>query len=242
MARTRSRISHRHLFALAAFLVPLAALAILGRAELQRSGALATAALEGEAREFLARARDAIAKELDSRLDEAARAAAPLLAKYSPAQTALRLRDDFPALRSVLTIDDQGFVAWPTLPLFQGQLPLAEPARDSDAPGFGALQAAELLLTRGRDAEALRLLQPLAETLAKANYEGQGWRPDIGENELVARMWLARGLRRQQKPEAARSEYERARAVATRLERTGERGHRNRAPRRSGDGDERFPA
>ncbi len=220
MASTRPRISPRHVFALCAFLVPLAVLAVLGRNELQRSGDLAKAALEGEAREFLARARLAVEQELDRKLDEAARSVERELREATPVRATATLREQFPALRSLLMLDAQLDLTWPSLPLSNINLPFVrESLRGPDSPGHGMLQAADLLQATDHVAEATGLLHYLADTLATANPPGSDWRPEFAESEIVARFRLATAMRRQQQHTAARGEYERVRQLAGRFTR-----------------------
>ena len=217
MASSRPRISPRHVFALCAFLVPLAVLVVLGRNELQRSGDEAKAALEREARQFLARAKVEIEQELDRILDSAAREVERQLPKSTPLRTTVSLRSEYPALRSLLLLDNQLDLLWPGLPLYTNLPLVRESQRSPDAPGHAMLQAADLLLVHQRQPEAITLLQYLADTLATANPPGSDWRPDFAESEIIARLRLANAMQQQQQSATARVEFQRVRQLAARF-------------------------
>ncbi|MBL8734053.1 MAG: HAMP domain-containing histidine kinase [Planctomycetes bacterium] len=197
----RSRFSHRHLLALGTFLVPLAVLAVLGASELQRSRGAAQSALNREGRQFLQNASQAIRQQIARTLDELLPASEALLAD-GPVLAALRLRDDarFVATRCIFMLDEQANLVWPTLSRTSFEMPFAEDAqRRSDNPTRAALTAADALLTQGRHAEAVTVLEAVVKQLETANPPGpptRYQRPDLDEVEAMARFRLATAWRR----------------------------------------------
>lgn len=216
MPAPRSRFSRNHALALGAFLLPLAALAVLGARELQRSGDLASAALAGEAREFLARAKLGVEQQIDSTLQEALRASAELVTERGPLRATLQLRADerLPSLRSLILLDDQADLAEPSLPLYPLSLPYARDGqRPADTAMRGSLQAADLLLARGKRQEGAALLQHLLQTVEAANPPGGDRRPDLEEVEMQARFRLGSMQRASGDVVEARQQYERVRKL-----------------------------
>ena len=223
----RSRLGRSYLLALSAFLVPLAILAVLGFRELQRSGDLARAATEGEAREFLARARQAIEQAVDSRLPAVLAESERLLLEHGPVRTTLQLRGQEGAapLRNLVMLDAQLDLAWPMLPVFSVNLPLASDARQPDTGARSSLQAADLLLTRGELPAAIALLTHLIETLQEANPQsGRSRRPDLEETEIIARFRLGTALRSTGDHDGARAEFDRVLRFAANLRSSAELG------------------
>ncbi|MBL8739271.1 MAG: HAMP domain-containing histidine kinase [Planctomycetes bacterium] len=212
----RSRFSRTHLLALGAFLLPLLALAVLGARELQRSGDQAQAALAGEAREFLARARQGIEQQLDATLAEAFRGSERRLAEHGPVRTTLQLREQasLPSLQTMILLDEQLDLAEPSLPVHGISLPLVREAeRDPENAVRASLQAADLLLAHGRRAEGAALLRHLLETVEDANPPGRDRRPDIEEVELLARFRLGNAQRAIGQHDDARQQYDRVRRL-----------------------------
>ncbi len=217
MPRPRTRLSHRHLLALGTFLVPLAVLAALGWTELRRSGALAEAALEREARQFLASARQAIEQQLELQIPPAFSASQRLLAEHGPVRTTLQLRGEegFAAVEDLVLLDDQAGLLWPTLPPFGVSLPLArEPQTASDNPMQSALAAAELLLTRGEWQAAMTRLESLLATLEAANPPRRGRRPGQEEIEVPGRVRPAAAVRESAETARARTQFAAVQALA----------------------------
>lgn len=222
MPQSRSRLSHRHLLALSTFLVPLAILGVLGWSELQRSGASEQAALDREARLFLANAKQAVAQQLEQQLPRFLEATEPLLIDQGPVRTTLALRrqERFAALRDVVMLDEYLNVVWPALPYYSVSLPLARDwPRAADSPTRGALQVAELLLDHGRLEEAIALLDHVIVRLEAANppnrEEREERRPDLEDTEMNARFRLAAACRKVGDAARAREQYERVRRLAT---------------------------
>ena len=216
MPAPRPRISRNHALALVAFLLPLAALAVLGARELQRSGDLAQAALAGEAREFLARAKLGVEQQLDNTLQEALRASAELITERGPLRATLQLQKDerLRPLRSLILLDDQADLAEPSLPLYPLSLPYARDGqRAADTAMRGSLQAADLLLARGKRQEGTALLQHLLQTVEAANPPGGDRRPDLEEVEVQARFRLGSARRAAGDVVDARHQYERVRKL-----------------------------
>ena len=207
----------RQLLALATFLVPLAVLAVLGWMELRRSGELTQAALEREARQFLASARQAVEQQLDLQVQPALVASARLLTEYNPTRTVLRLRDNegFAALDDIVLLDEQARLVWPTLPPFDTSLPLvSDPQRGSENTMRSSLAAAELLLMHGKLERGMARLQDLIRTLEAANPPGRGRRLELEETEVHARFRLAAAMRKSGKLDAAREQLKRVQELA----------------------------
>jgi signal transduction histidine kinase len=215
MGQPRSRLSHRHLFALGTFLVPLAALALLGWNELQRSGNAAEQALANEGRQFLASARQAIEQQLDRALPRLQSESQRLLIERGPVKTALHLREqpEFAPLRSIVLLDEQFGVEWPRLAVYSVNLAFARDGRRGiDDPISSVLQGADLLLSRGQLQEGIDLLRHIATTLEAANPPGVRDRSlDLLEGEIIARFKLATAQNRSRSPAAARAQFERVR-------------------------------
>lgn len=205
-----TRFSRRHLLALATFLVPLLVLAVLGWLELRRGGELAQAALEREARQFLASARQAVEQQLDLQVQPAFAASQRLLVEHGPIRTTIRLREQegLAAVDDLVLLDEQAGLVWPPLPPFAVSLPLLrDPQRGADNAMRSSLAAAELLLTHGRWQEAIARLRELIDTLEAANPPGRSRRLELEETEVHARFRLAAALRRTGDLAGARGEY-----------------------------------
>ncbi len=201
MQTARTRFSHRHLLALCTFLVPLAILAGLGWSELQRTGALAEAALEREGRTFVASAKKAIEQELARYLPPILDESEALLTRNGLVRTSMVMaaQRDHAALRGIVLLDDQMGVVEPALPSYTVNLPLSR-ALDlgSDNPYREGLQAVDLLLQREQFADATRLLEHLVGKLEVANPRGERAadrsserRFDLDDTEIVVRYRLA---------------------------------------------------
>jgi signal transduction histidine kinase len=220
MGQPRSRLSHRHLFALGTFLVPLAALALLGWNELQRSGNAAQQALANEGRQFLASARQAIEQQLDSALPRLLAESQRLLIERGPVKTTLQLREqpEFEPLRSIVLLDEQFGVEWPRLAVYSVSLPFARDGRRGiEGPVSSALQGADLLLSHGKLPEAIGLLRHIATQFAAANPPGRDRSSELVEGEILARFRLATALRKTRDRGAARAEFERVRDIVAEL-------------------------
>lgn len=196
MQRARSRFSHRHLLALTTFLIPLAILAALGWSELRRSGDRAQAALEREGRQFLETARQAMEQRLDRYLPEVLDESERQLLDYGPVRASLRMaaNERFAPLRGILLLDEQLGVAEPNQLLYAINLPLVRDFDlERDNPLRGQLQAVDLLLEMENYGAAVRLLEPMLASLARANPPGdaRSRRRDLEEVEIVARFRLA---------------------------------------------------
>ena len=218
MPASRSRFRRHYLLALGAFLLPLAALAVLGSRELQRSGELAQGALAGEAREFLARARQAVEQQIERTVVAAQTESQRLLVDHSPVRTSLLLREheELGTLRNLILLDEQADLEWPVLPVFSISLPLARDSlRDPGTAARGTLQAADLLLAHGQRTEAVRLLQHLVESVEAANPPDRDRRPELEEIELLARFRLGTTQRALGALDEARGQFERARKLVT---------------------------
>ena len=217
----RSRFSHRHLLALATFLVPLAILAVLGWSELRRTGADAQAALEREGRQFLSSARHAIEQHLDRWLARALEQSTLHLAALGPVRTTLRLAEDpeLAAVRGIVLLDANANVREPLLPLDSIRLPLAsDPQRGPDNV-IASLKAADHLLSHLRVGEARELLRPLVERLAKASAPGEdNRRAVLLACEAQARLKLASAEHFLDDVEAARAQYAQALRIARELD------------------------
>jgi hypothetical protein len=99
-------------------------------------------------------------------------------------RTTLELREqpEFAPLRDIVMLDEQVGVVWPTLPIYSTSLPLArDTQRGGDNPLRSALHAADLLLTHGKLADAIALLQHLITKLEGANppTQGRDRRPEL---------------------------------------------------------------
>jgi signal transduction histidine kinase len=215
MGHPRSRLSHRHLFALGTFLVPLAALALLGWNELQRSGNAAQQALANEGRQFLASARQAIEQQLDRALPRLQAESQRLLIERGPVKTALQLREqpEFAPLRSIVLLDEQFGVEWPRLHVYSVNLAFVRDGRrGAEGPISSVLQSADLLLTRGRHQEGIELLRHIATTLEAANPpEDRNRSLELIEGEILARFRLATALGKTRDRAGARGQFERVR-------------------------------
>jgi len=226
MSSSQSRFSHRHLLALCTFLIPLAVLAALGWNELQRSGAEAQAALEREARQFLHSAAQAIDQQFDQRLPALSAATGRHLADLGPVRTVLAVRAAEPlaGLLDIVLLDEQFALVWPTPPPGRLNLPFArEPRpRSGDNAATGALQAVDLLLTRGDFAAAKPLLQHLLAQIEAAPPPTRGGRrSDLDDAEVTARFRLATVLRRLGDGDGARAQFEKVARVGGNGPRTG---------------------
>jgi len=217
MSKPYSRLSRRHLLALATFLVPLAVLALLGWNELRRSGELAQAALEREARQFLTSARQAIEQQLELQVPPVLAASQRLLNEQGPIRAALQLRDDgFEVVEDILLLDDQADLVWPSLPPHGISLPLArDPQRGAQNPLTSSLAAADVLLKHGRVPEAVQRLRELLDLLEQATPpERRSRQPELEETEVHARFLLAAALRATGETAEAREQFQRVEQLA----------------------------
>ncbi len=194
MPRPPSRFSHRHLLALGAYLVPLAFLAALGWNELQRTSATAQQALAGEARQFLAAARQAVDQQIERHVPALLEESKRWLAQHGVVRTTITLaaEERFAALRGIVLLDDLATVIWPALPLLPISLPLAsEEFLSADSPLRGEMQRADHHLSLGQHAEAILVLEQTLAKLDKAWSSDDDRRPDLQQIEAVARFRLA---------------------------------------------------
>lgn len=222
MHRSRRHFSHRHLLALATYLVPLSILATLGWSELQRSSASAKQALLGEARQFLATARQAIEQEIERLVPAVIDESKLHLAEHGPVRTTIALAADerFAALRGIVLLDDEATVIWPALPVLPISLPLAsEGFISADSPLRHELQRADQQQSLGRHAEAIDLLEQTLAKLGKAYSTGDERRPDLQQLEAVARFRLATSRRALGDTATALEEFARVKRLVDSLSR-----------------------
>jgi signal transduction histidine kinase len=215
MGSTRSVFSRRHLVALALFLVPLGALALLGWRELQRTGNVAQAALASEGQQFLASARQTVEQRIDGTLARLRVESQRLLLEKGPNRTAVELRQqpEFAALRSIVLLDEQIAIEWPRTAVDSANLAFADDGRsDGDSIVAQQMQSADLLLTHGDHAAAITLLQQLATTLEKANPPGNR-RSDLLVGEIKARFRLATAHRKVGERAAAVAQFQQVRTL-----------------------------
>ncbi len=217
----RSRFSHRHLLALATFLVPLAILAVLGSSELRRSGETAQAALQREGRQFIASARQAIEQHLDRVLPRALEASKLHLEALGEIRTTLKLAalPGFESLRGIVMLYPNADVAWPTLPLHSIYLPGArdpQPQRGGLPPNvLVLLQYVDLLHSHQRFPESIVLLQSLVGRLVDANPEGSDRALRLTEAEATARLRLGAALHAVGDLDDARVQFDRTAQLVT---------------------------
>ncbi len=210
------RLSQRHLLALGTFLVPLIMMSVLGWNELQNSRQMAIVSSEGEARQFLARAEDAITRQINSRVTQALNASIRWIVDESPIRAAIKLRDveDIPGILDVLLIDDDARLVWPRLPLYTVSLPLIrEPSTGSDSQGIPDLVAAELLMQHGRWHEAAEKLATVVELVRTANQGSRRW--TLLRAEAHACFMHATALRKLGQNAAARSRLMEVQAITS---------------------------
>jgi signal transduction histidine kinase len=217
MHPARTSFSRRHLVALGTFLVPLSVLAVLGWLELQRSGSLAQASLQREARGFLTAAAQTIQQQFDLQVSPVLGASQQLLFEHGPVRTTLLLRDQeaLTDVDDILLLDEQANVVWPTMAPAGITLPLLlPPQQEADGASRSSLDAADALLTHGRRAEAVVLLQQLVQTLEAANPPGSSRRPELEETEVHARFRLATAHRALGDGPLAREQFQRVQRLA----------------------------
>jgi signal transduction histidine kinase len=209
-----SRFSRRQALALVSFLVPLAVLAVLGWQELRRGSELTQEALQRDARQFLASARQAVDQQLDLQVLPALAASQRLVFEHSWIRTALMLRESFVAVDDIVLLDEEAGLVEPTLAPVDVSLPTArDPQRGSDNPMRSSLAAAELLLTRGHHEQAMARLRDLIDVLETANPSGSG-RLELGETEVHARFRLAGALMKTGHVDEARQQFVRVKKAA----------------------------
>lgn len=223
MAKTKksTRFSHRHLLALGTFLVPLMVLAVLGWNELQRSGDMAMASLDREAKQFLKRAQEAIAHSIDLQVGEAMAASRELLLDDTETRSTIRLRDErgVESVLDILLIDNQAGLVWPRLPSFNINLPLVSEPTQADGNTYQALAKAAVLMKHGHYAPAKKSLNESLTKLLEANpptEDGRRRRSDLLETEIHVRMDLGALLRYEGNKVAARKQYQEASTIASR--------------------------
>ena len=223
MPKRSTRFSHRHLLALGTFLVPLMVLAVLGWNELQRSGEMAVTSSDRESRQFLARAQDAITRQIDSQVTQAL-AASKSWVFESPIRAAIKLREleGIPALLDVLLINDEAGLVWPRLPVYTVSLPLVnEPTIDIEDRRIPALVEAEVLIEHGQLEPAAHKLADLIEDLRIASPPtDRGRHPDLARAEAHACFRLGTVLRELGDTTGARERFEEVETM-TRNWRTG---------------------
>lgn len=211
MPKRSTRFSHRHLLALGTFLVPLMVLAALGWNELQRSGEMTVASSEREARQFLARAQDAISRQVNTQVTQAL-AASHRWVYESPIRAAIKLREieGINSVLDVLLINDEAGLVWPGLPVYTVSLPLVdEPTTDVEDRRIPALSAAEVQIEYGQLKPAAVKLAQLIEDLRIANPpDDRGGRYTLTRAEMHVCFRLGTVLRELGDTTAARARFQ----------------------------------